>query len=375
MELIYTYLSDQFYYHNIYYGKYIKLIESNLIKEKIKFKTNIHHIIPRYMKKFNINTGVIDSEDNLINLSISDHALAHFYLYKCSKNNLIKLYNIGAVRKIVNNYRTPISEDWLLQNKDIIDSINENISELIKINHHDCKGGNNSRAKKAYLYDIEGNRIKEFSYTGAIVKDLDLNISPSAIGYYLVHYPIFIYKEYILSRKETFDYVNFNKCISNLNKYKDNWIDKIAVTPDDIISFKAFKKDKIVYTAKCECCGKEYSRKIYKSKLADYENKLISWYCNDCCSIGSRIKGKSISDNHKKKISASRKGTKWINNLVEELQVPESEVNNYISKGYTLGQLPKVKIIKEDKIRSISVNHLDKYKSEGWIKYEKRPSN
>lgn len=57
---------------------YKKLI-TNRAQEKIKFKTHSHHIIPKYL-------GGSDSQNNLVNLKVKDHAFAHWILYKLLKN-------------------------------------------------------------------------------------------------------------------------------------------------------------------------------------------------------------------------------------------------------------------------------------------------
>ena len=75
-------LSLNIFENNQYLDAYIKLIEENKETKKEKYKTAIHHIIPKaYFKKMNL---LIDnSEDNLVNLLHKDHVLAHYYLTQC----------------------------------------------------------------------------------------------------------------------------------------------------------------------------------------------------------------------------------------------------------------------------------------------------
>ena len=71
--------------NNEWLDKYINLINSNINTDKIKFITQKHHIVPRcYYQHYKI---IVDnSNDNTVNLTYRDHILAHYYLYKCSKD-------------------------------------------------------------------------------------------------------------------------------------------------------------------------------------------------------------------------------------------------------------------------------------------------
>lgn len=80
---------------NEYLDKYCKLISDNLTTKKEKFKTQQHHIIPRYFYK-KIGIPVL-KEDNLVNLSYSNHVLAHYYLMLCSSTDYFKIQNATMV--------------------------------------------------------------------------------------------------------------------------------------------------------------------------------------------------------------------------------------------------------------------------------------
>lgn len=84
---------------NEYYNKYIELIYSNLQTPKIKNKTQSHHIIPRYVYKFN-NIKLDNSKNNRVNLFYKDHVLAHAYLLICSSTLLFKQFNYYALNKM-----------------------------------------------------------------------------------------------------------------------------------------------------------------------------------------------------------------------------------------------------------------------------------
>ena len=80
--MLQTLTNDNIIEPNDYYNKYLTIVYSNNIQESSII--NKHHIIPRcYYKHYNL--AVDNSSNNVVKLSISDHILAHYYLYKCSK--------------------------------------------------------------------------------------------------------------------------------------------------------------------------------------------------------------------------------------------------------------------------------------------------
>lgn len=68
---------------NNYLDKYCSLIVNNEFTLKEKYKTQCHHIIPRYYFKLN-KLKLDNSQNNLVNLSHVDHFWAHYYLALCS---------------------------------------------------------------------------------------------------------------------------------------------------------------------------------------------------------------------------------------------------------------------------------------------------
>lgn len=87
---------------NEYLDKYIKLIELNKETKREKFKTQKHHIIPKYYYKYN-NMVINNSKENLVNLVYKDHILAHYYLYKCSFIDEYIHSNLYALQYILKN--------------------------------------------------------------------------------------------------------------------------------------------------------------------------------------------------------------------------------------------------------------------------------
>lgn len=72
---------------NDYLNQYCELIIQNLDTKKEKFRTHLHHIIPRCYFLL-INSQIDDSKENLVNLLYKDHILAHYYLFNCALGEL-----------------------------------------------------------------------------------------------------------------------------------------------------------------------------------------------------------------------------------------------------------------------------------------------
>ena len=85
---------------NIYLDKYCDLIRLNKSTGRINFKTQRHHIVPKFVFKC-LNIPVDNSKTNLVNLLYVDHCLAHYYLALCSKTLEAKHYNFISIRHIL----------------------------------------------------------------------------------------------------------------------------------------------------------------------------------------------------------------------------------------------------------------------------------
>lgn len=109
-------ISDIFDKNNIYYQKMIDIINNpNPLNEKY---TEKHHIIPRFVYK-DINSEIDNSEDNLIELSIKNHILIHYYAAKCSFKKY-KWKCLNAVLRTLGNIKLAKFENNLDEIADII---------------------------------------------------------------------------------------------------------------------------------------------------------------------------------------------------------------------------------------------------------------
>ena len=103
---------------NEYLDKYCLLIECNALTKYEKFRTNRHHIIPRFYYKYN-NLEVDDTINNTVHLLYVDHVLAHFYIYSCISDN-VKYYKYAAVCAFI---KISTSKNIDLTEKELLDSL------------------------------------------------------------------------------------------------------------------------------------------------------------------------------------------------------------------------------------------------------------
>lgn len=103
MQLKQKLLDTELFTDNAYLDAYIKLIEDNKNTHKIKFKTQRHHIIPKYC--FKLKKKQIDnSSENIVNLLYKDHFIAHLLLAMCSIDNYCMYNNFIALSYMNKNF-------------------------------------------------------------------------------------------------------------------------------------------------------------------------------------------------------------------------------------------------------------------------------
>lgn len=177
-------LNTELFIDNEYLQMYCDLIELNYNTEKIKYKTQSHHILPRCYFKM-IDKEVDNSKDNLVNLLLKDHVLAHCYLVLASKENIFKYYNRVALYRIINHFNYSNIKD-LMNNLDEVQLAYESSREIaVKYNpmnvdkykkEHDEKMRSDSTRKAI----SEG--MKKYRSTHPFTEEHRKNLSKSAMG-------------------------------------------------------------------------------------------------------------------------------------------------------------------------------------------------
>ena len=107
-------LSLSVYQDNEYLDKYVELIESNLSRKREKYKTQLHHIIPKSYFR-NLSVEVDNSKSNIVNLLHKDHVLAHYYLFKCSIEDNQVYSNSYAIFYMLNAHLVPETDEEMIQ--------------------------------------------------------------------------------------------------------------------------------------------------------------------------------------------------------------------------------------------------------------------
>lgn len=168
---------------NEYLDKYCELIMCNKHNKKEKFKTQKHHIIPRYYYNYN-NLKINDSDENTVHLSHYNHLLAHLLLCKCSTetylpanefalNRLLKVGNKEFIIKL----DVDLNDDIKIEISKYLEDAMVYRSELTKKQHLDGK------------VNISGLLEKQFRADGRIfvVNEDEVRhlILPEELDYYM----------------------------------------------------------------------------------------------------------------------------------------------------------------------------------------------
>lgn len=125
-------LTDIFDENNIYYQKMIDIINNpNPLNEEY---TEKHHIIPRFVYK-DINSEIDNSIDNIINLSIKNHILIHYYAAKCCFKKY-KWKCLNSVLKTLGNIKLANFENNLNEIANEIADTKKELRELKKTLEH-----------------------------------------------------------------------------------------------------------------------------------------------------------------------------------------------------------------------------------------------
>lgn len=98
---------------------YCKLITTNRQKTTIIGQVQRHHILPRAWFKLH-NKKLDNSADNIVLLSVADHAKAHLFLFQAATNPEVRSQNAAAVRYMCNLF----SEELIDEYADALNQVN-----------------------------------------------------------------------------------------------------------------------------------------------------------------------------------------------------------------------------------------------------------
>ena len=169
---------------NEYLDLYCELINNNRNTVKEKHRTQCHHIIPRCY--FNIiGIDIDNSENNLVNLLLKDHVLAHCYLVLSSKENQFKYFNRVTLYRIINHFDYKDIKD-LMNNLDEVQLAYESSCEIaLKYNPMNVDKYRKEHAEKMRSENTRmaiSNGMKKYRKEHPFTEEHRKKLSESAMG-------------------------------------------------------------------------------------------------------------------------------------------------------------------------------------------------
>lgn len=317
-------LSIGIFIENDYFEKYFDLI-TDAKNQKIKYKHQTHHIIPRiYYNHFNL--PIDNSENNTVVLTHYEHALAHLYLWGCSKYDWFAGANALAVNCVLNtshiDYDLQESEKLLIECRE---DFNACMEESIRHRAEKHKGFRHTEESKKKLSDAL--KLYHSTHPDAckgrpITEETREKMSRSA----KLRSPTFKGKHHSDESKEKISIANKGRPVS------------IEV------------RNRISETEKMQ-----FASGVRKS-----------WNTGQTKETNDKLMGQSLKlkDGYKKglykRTNNGHAGRIYINNGIEQKFILAEELTDWESKGYVKGKLHPRHLTEEDR-RKISEGMRKKY--------------
>ena len=168
LELKNLLISTEYFVDNNYLDLYLQLIINNINTKRIKYSTQLHHIIPKSYYQLN-NLQVDNTSNNLVNLLFTDHIIAHYYISKCCKNDIERTKH-GLAVYLMSTYK-PDEFNKILNNKQILQECYElsrkrlsQIAKNKKLSEEDrLKISNRTKGKNNPMYGKKRPDTAEFN--------------------------------------------------------------------------------------------------------------------------------------------------------------------------------------------------------------------
>ena len=343
---------------NEFLEKYLVIIINNQFTKHEKFKTQKHHIIPRYYYKY-LNEQLDDSPANTVELLYKDHILAHYYLIYCSKHNWVyRRANICAIQRLIRALKknNKIDSKWI----DNLDEIQSFYEESKHVN---------------YFKEDTPNKIREsckgsiFLYKDGIYKYVKTDNPQKWFndGWVQQHPP----------QSEASKQKLREKAIGKIYVHKGDEITRINPSEKDVYLSQGYQLGQ--GPRKCEPYLKGKIG-VVKDGVQKYISKEdLDFYLNAGYIKGGLNKGKHFkyiprSKESYERIAFSRRGTVAINKDGEIHYVSPEELDVYLKDGWSKGTgvhsnksvLGKIWVNDGKKSIYISKEQLDEYLNSGW---------
>lgn len=316
------YKYDDLFVHNEYFDRYVELCSRNKLTEKKKFKTQTHHIIPKsYFKLKSIS--IDNSNENLVELSHKDHAIAHYLLCKCVTENFI-YQNEYALLFMLNRHKIKL---------DCVDDsvFDELASEYNNVYEDFCKRqsknklGNIPWNKGGNCYNDEQISNMRNSHIGKKLSDETkekMRVSSygkNSGGIYVNNGKVSKH----ISEDELDEYLSYGWVIGQIQHHKNTFLGYITITDGE--NEKRIKKDDFCSYEKdgwVRGRSNKSKEKNSKSHLGKSSwNKGIKWTEEQKQTFISPFKSKKY----------------WVSNGIERHRVAEEDVQKYLDFGFVRG--------------------------------------
>lgn len=313
---------------NEYLDKYIDLVNKYKDSPYVKGVSSSHHIVPVHYFKYN-KLEIDNSSFNRVNLSYSNHLLAHYYLYKCASNTYYEISNLTPLALL----SSEIDEEWIIRHSVDLDEAFKREAEIKK----------EIRLGQKYINKDNINKVVN-------VDDIDA----------------YLQEGWSLGRVELTKRVPWNK-------------GKTCTEEQRNVFSKAHIGQRKIYKDSIELC-------VNQEELTSYLND--GWVLgrpesvkNNISkgSIGTRVgfKGKTQSKQARNSISKANKDNIYIykDNIVKH--VTKENLYTYLNEGWLLGN-PKVRergkfawVCNEIEVKHIPINELEIYLDKGYMRGRK----
>lgn len=305
-------LETHLFVDNEYLSKYVELVKINANNDRIMFKTTAHHIIPKYCFEY-LNIAVDNSDMNIVNLSYSDHVIAHFYLAECCANETHKLFNYTA------------------------------------------------------MYNISGNRfsdiccVDQILYSEGFREEFDLLKEVAA-------------REAQRRGKEQIPYIRTEETLKKLSDKLTGYIHihkgnvRKMIPPNEFNQYESlgWKRGRGISSMSEEGKQRFREKRLGHEVSEETKDKIRQARAKQTAEKGEPAAGHRMSEKSKEQMREKLKRKVIITDGHIELHVDISVLEDYLEKGFRKGRLSRAWINKGSESKQVSIEDLDSYLKEGW---------
>lgn len=348
---------------NEYFEKYIELMVKNQSTKQQPFKTQLHHIVPKfYFKRCGIE--IDESSLNVVNLLYADHVIAHYYLAMCCINGEDKYSNLSGVRRIFGKINcTPKIKD-LIENFDEIQKYYEDtkhqVYDLYKMSDETKKKISDSITGRISIRSPD-NLHQKYIYENQLQEYLEK-------GWFIGHN---------LQTEESKKKIS-QKISGRIKIYKNDNEKQVLPSEIDAYILDGWNYGRLPKNSYKTIKGRKAIHKDGKIKYV-YQEEILN-YIDSGWELGNGMKpsgalGKKWSDERRKNNVSGIKGKIPINKEGIIKYINPEEVDTFLSLGWSKGTnrhnrnvLGKIWINNGKVSKYSSKDELDAYLNNGWVK-------